>query len=265
MNPRDILIYFSIICNGNWDKIYEMIQNKKEKIDEKDAKEVLSKINCKTLTILDSDYPDTLKLIQKPPIVLFYYGNIKLIKDISKCLAVVGSRNASNYGKMATEKFVQRLCKDLIIVSGMARGIDSYAERCAIESGGNVVSVLGSGIDVCYPTQSLDIYDQSKKKNLLISEYPGTTPPTEASFPARNRIVAGLSIGVLIPEAKISSGTSITASIAANLGREVFCIPNQIGKDSLCNYLISYGAKLVEEPEDILGELNLGKFEPIFK
>lgn len=263
MQAREILIYFAVIHTGNWDKIYESIINREDRKEE-DVKRVVANIKSKAVTMLDNDYPESLKFIKKPPFVLFYHGDLSLIKDKHKCVSIVGSRKNTDYGELVTTYFASELSKELVIVSGMARGIDGIAHRAAIEAGGKTVAVLGCGINVCYPPKNLDIYDELKKHHLIISEYPDLTEPYPLSFPIRNRIIAGLSDCLLVTEGLKNSGTSITATITLETGGNVCCVPTHIGQNSICNYLISYGAALVETVDDVYDEMGYRKNETAF-
>ncbi len=252
-----------MIYKGNWDKIYEAI-SLMEDFDEEKAKKLIANPKSKVVTIFDDDYPQQLKFIQKPPFVLYYHGDISIIKDKYKAVSIVGSRKYSTYGEKVTRYFAKELSKELVIVSGMALGIDGIAHRACIENGGKTVAVLGCGINVCYPPKNLDIYDEIKKNHLLISEHPDLTPPTPYSFPIRNRIIAALSNCLLVTEGKRNSGTSITAHLTLEGGGNVCCVPTRIGENSVCNHLISYGAALVETPEDVYYEMDYRKNETAF-
>lgn len=264
MKSREILIYLAIKYAGNWNSIFDFIASKEEP-DENDAKKYLPHQKSKVVTIMDDDYPEHLKHFCKPPFVLFYHGDISLIKDKNKCISVVGARDFNEYGLEVTQYLVKDLCKEFVIVSGMARGIDGISHRTAIENGGKTVAVLGCGINVCYPPSNLDIYDEMKKHHLIISEYPDLTEPNPLNFPVRNRIVAFLSRGVLVTQAERNSGTSITATLVLESGGSVCCVPSPIGQNSLCNHLIAYGAALVENVDDIYYELGYTPHKPIFE
>ena len=264
MKSHDILVALAVKMNGDWNAIYEFISTKQE-FPEEEAKKLLKKVNSKAITCLDEAYPAYLKEIKKPPFVLFYHGDISLLKDGSKIISVVGARKNTAYGKKATEDLVGQLSKNFIIASGMAIGIDSIAHRTAIRNGGKTIAILGCGINVCYIPDCLDIYEECKKNHLVISEYPDLTPPTIKSFPVRNRIIAGITRCLLIPEGKISSGTSITAGLMVENNGEVCCVPTDMYSNSLCNHLISYGAVLVETVQDIYDAINFRPPTPIFE
>ena len=254
LNARSILVCLSIKFEGDWEKIYEAVT--KKELDGLDgyAKQ-LETFKCKTMTILDPGYPQYLKQIFRPPFVIFYYGNIALLNSIENNVAVVGSRNPSSYGEKITQEIVNKISKNFVIVSGLAKGIDSISHKACIESGGTTIAVLGSGIDYCYPSSNQKLYDEIKNNHLLISEYPPMTKPNKNNFPKRNRIIAGISKSLLITEAKEQSGTSITAQHSLEYGRLIMAVPTHAGESSACNRLIRSGAILVETGDDVIEEM----------
>ena len=254
MNARKQLIALSIINHGNWDRILSDLQTQTY-IPDDHVEELCSRIHCGVLTIFDANYPQYLKNCFKPPFALFYYGDLSLIADNSKNIAVVGSRHPSAIGLENTDEFVKGLSKEFTIVSGMAAGIDRQAHLSAIKSGGKTIAVLGSGLDICYPSDNEDIYKDIKENHLLISEYPGNELPNSENFPHRNRLIAIFSVATLVPEAKRRSGTSITVNYTIDFGHQLFCVPSSFLKDSLCNDLIHDGAILARSYDDILYEL----------
>ena len=262
MTTREILIYLSLKYNGDFNGMYKAIQEKEE-IDENAT---LPEMKCKAVTMIDEDYPDYLKECCMPPIVLYYYGDLSLIQDISKNLAVIGTRKPTPYGLFATERILnQTLDEDVVIVSGLARGIDVFAHELALKRNRRTIAVLGSGIDLCYPPKNKVIYDKIKEKGLIISEYPGETIPSPQSFPNRNRLIAALSKSVMVTEAQYRSGTSITVNYGLSMGKDILCVPRNIGENSLCNKLISQGAYLVESGKTVLDIMGIIKKEPIFE
>lgn len=264
MNSRNILIYFSVIYQGDYEKIYDAI-TKREAPTEEAVNETLKTVTSPCLTILDEDYPEYLK--QKtvfPPFVLYYYGDISLIKDETKNIAFIGSRECSDYGAFVTNKLVSQVSEKFNIVSGLARGIDSCAHRACINKIGKTIAVLGSGIDYCYPPKNIQLYKAIKKKGLIISEYPGKTPPLNINFPRRNRIIVALSRAVVITEAKLHSGTQISTNYALLSGKDVCCVPYPIDHDSLCNALIKEGAFLIESVQDLYAAIGYREDEPLF-
>jgi DNA processing protein len=214
--------------------------------------------NIFTMTILDSDYPILLKEIYDPPLVLYGMGARTIITS-EKRLAVVGTRAPTSIGIQTVAKLVPAMSlRDWTIVSGFARGIDSFAHWQTIKASGKTIAVLGSGLSYLYPKENFDLFSQMSKKHLLLSEYPPDTPPQKWHFPARNRIISGLSKAVLVIEAKERSGSLITADQALEQGRDVFAIPGSIfsPQSKGTNLLIQQGAKLVLNEEDILQEIS---------
>lgn len=246
---EDILLYFSMKYNGQFNDIYKAILNK-EVVDEIVFKELKLKLKSHYTTIVSDDYPECLKHISCPPFVLYYYVDLSLLKE--KTIGVIGMRKPSSYGIEVTKELVKDLvCDDYVIVSGMALGIDGVAHRQTIDSHGYTVAVLGSGIDYCYPLSHMDLYETIKKGHLVISEYPFDLVPKKWYFPARNRLIAGFSKSLLVTEAKEKSGTMITVGFALEQGKDVMAVPSNIGVNDGCNYLIQQGAKLIRNGKDI--------------
>jgi len=214
------------------------------------------KSGIRIITIQDAEYPENLRNIYDPPHVLYVVGQPFQQEDIM--ISVVGSRMASPYGKSIAEKISFELAqRGIIIVSGMARGIDTYAHKGALKAGKRTVAVLGCGVDIVYPKENRELMKYISKHGAIISEYPPGTYPNPGNFPARNRIISGLSYGTVVIEAGEKSGSLITADCALEQGREVFAVPGNIdGKYSIgTNNLIKQGAKLVNSEMDILDEL----------
>ncbi|MBO5141592.1 MAG: DNA-processing protein DprA [Clostridia bacterium] len=212
--------------------------------------------NIYMLNIVDNEYPEKLRNIYDPPITLFLKGNKELINK-TKNIAVIGCRNATAYGLKISEEIAYKLAlNDVIVVSGMAKGIDGMAHRGALKSlCASTIAVLGSGVDYPYPTENIEIYKEILKNNgLIISEYIVGTRPKAQNFPKRNRIISALSDGVLVVEAKKKSGTMITVDFALEQGKNVYIIPGNINSVNSegTNELIKQGAKLVNKVEDIL-------------
>jgi len=208
------------------------------------------------VTYKDNKYPANLKNIYNIPMLLQHYGDIK--NTDCNALAVVGSRNCDEYGKNVTEIIVKKLVEQgITIVSGMARGIDTVAHRSAIKYGGRTIAVIGSGLDICYPPENKELFEKISENGYVLSEYKLGTEPDSINFPKRNRIISGLSLGVIVVQANIKSGALITAQYALEQNREVFAIPANINnkKSSGCNKLIKNGAKLVENIDDIISEI----------
>jgi DNA processing protein len=217
---------------------------------------LLGKVGGRIMTLKDDDYPNRLKNIYDPPPLLYVRGALR--SEDALAIAIVGSRKTSPYGRWITEKIGQDLARHgVTVVSGMARGIDSVAHMGALQGGGRTIAVLGCGVDVIYPSENRNLFNQIIEHGAVLSEFPMGSPPEGGHFPRRNRIISGLSIGVVIVQAGSESGSLITANYALEQGREVFAIPGNIGAQGSrgTNRLIKEGAKLVESSEDILEEI----------
>ena len=207
-----------------------------------------------SFSILDDCYPWDLSEIYDAPVLLFYKGNLELLKFPK--VAVVGSRACSKQGAKSVEKVIQGLGNELVIVSGLAKGIDTVAHMAALQNGGKTIAVIGTGLDVFYPKANKRLQDHIGNEHLVLSEYGPGEQPLKFHFPARNRIIAGLCRGVIVAEAKMRSGSLITCERAMEEGRDVFAIPGSIldGLSDGCHHLIQEGAKLVTSGKDVLAE-----------
>ena len=209
-----------------------------------------------SFSILDEIYPWDLSEIYNPPALLFYQGNIDLL-ELPK-VAVVGSRDSSKLGNQSVQKIIKELNNELIIVSGLARGIDTAAHMAALQNGGKTIAVIGTGLDVFYPKANKKLQSYIGKNHLVLSEYGPGEQPLKFHFPERNRIIAGLCRGVIVAEAKMRSGSLITCERAMEEGRDVFAIPGSIldGKSDGCHHLIQEGAKCIMSGSDVLSEFD---------
>lgn len=207
-----------------------------------------------SFSILDDIYPERLKNIYNPPVLLFYQGNLALLKNPK--IAFVGSRNASPAGVKAVQKLIKELGNHFTIVSGLARGIDAASHIAAVKTQTPTIAVIGTGLDIFYPLENRAVQEYLAKKELLLTEYFPGEKPLKFHFPERNRIIAGLSRGVVVIEARLRSGSLITAERALEEGRDIFAVPGNIadGFSDGCNHLIQQGAKLVYQAQDILEE-----------
>ena len=210
------------------------------------------------ITLADLEYPELLKSIYDPPPVLFSRGRLELLETVK--VAVVGSRRSTPYGIAATERLSADLAHaGLTVVSGMARGIDTAAHRSALAVDGNTISVWGAGLDVVYPTENRKLAEQIAVKGLILTEFPMGTPGYPQNFPVRNRVISGLSYGVLVVEGAQYSGSAITARVALDQDREVFAVPGNITNNMSWgpNLLIKQGAHLVQDWHDVIDALPL--------
>lgn len=224
----------------------------------------LNKINAKLISLWDSEYPSLLKKIYDPPLLLYTKG-LPSEKD-NFSIAAVGTRNPTNYGKIQTERIISELAlQGITIVSGLARGIDSIAHQTALKNGGRTIAVIGSGLDVIYPPENKNLFNKIYENGIVISEFPLGTKPDAQNFPRRNRIISGLSLGVIVFETAVNGGAMQTAHFALDQNREVFAIPGNLGvrQSEGTNLLIQRGeAELIISAEDVLNELQL-KLKPI--
>jgi len=208
------------------------------------------------VTLADSDYPQALLNIPDPPLLLYVKGRLDLLNR--SALAIVGSRSATPQGMHNAEAFAKSLSDaGLCIISGLAHGIDASAHRGALRGPGGSIAIVGTGLDKVYPAANRDLAHALAQQGTLVSEFPLGTPPLAANFPRRNRLISGMSLGCLVVEASLQSGSLITARLALEQGREVFAIPGSIHapQSKGCHALLKQGAKLVETAQDILEEL----------
>ena len=202
------------------------------------------------------DYPRKLADIPGAPLILYYKGRLPDSDEIS--VAVIGSRSCSEYGRVIAEEFGRQFAEAGIqVISGMARGIDGISQKSAVKADGYSAAILGCGVDICYPSDNRQLYEKLEETGAIISEYPPGTQPLACYFPARNRIISGLSDAVVVVEAREQSGTMITVDAALEQGRDVYAVPGRV-TDALsggCNRLIRQGADLILSAQELIGEL----------
>ncbi len=226
------------------------------KIDPEKAWQELLFKGFNAVTEKEGQYPSFLREIHDPPPLLYFKGDLKVLKN--PCLAVVGSRRHTTYGRENAYKFAARLAAcGFTIVSGLARGIDTWAHQGVLTTNGFTAAVLGCGLDICYPPENRSLMHRIIHQGVVLSEFPPGVEPAASNFPRRNRIISGISLGTLVVEAAEKSGALITASFALEQGREVFAIPGSIANPCSkgCHFLIKEGAKLVDGVDAILEEL----------
>lgn len=246
-------------------------------IDEKTARNIKTEANAqfaekqladaeksgiRLISIWDSGYPEILKKIHDPPVLLFIKGNGHFMEDRS--IAMVGMRSPSSYGRRMAGMIAGELAnRGIHVVSGMARGIDTCAHRGALNAGGSTTAILGCGVNVIYPPENIKLYQEIQQQGMIVSEFPIDEQPLAGHFPRRNRIISGLSLGTVVIEAGEKSGALITAYMALEQGREVFALPGQVGQKNSQgpHRLIKEGAKLIEGIEDIIEELSIFTIE----
>ena len=237
------------------DSIDKILQHRKNDFLDK----LLLKINqenIEIMTVLDDNYPIGLDNINDNPMVLYYKGEYK--EEDNLAIGVVGSRKATAYGKWACEKFTKELVGlGVTIISGLALGIDTVAHKTALEAGGRTIGILGNGVDIVYPKTNNKLYKDISNNGCVLSEFPLGTQPLQYNFPQRNRIISGLSLGIVVIEAKEKSGSLITAHSAIDQGKEVFSVPGNINSifSTGTNRLIKDGAKVLMDLDDIIEEI----------
>lgn len=242
------------ISENTWQKI----RQEKQRIDPDCELALLDSIRVKVITFAEEGYPTILKNIYNPPPVIYYQGDFIEIMKKKKGIAIVGSRKATYYGRKVAREIAGELSSSgYVVISGLARGIDTHAHMGSLEAGGPTIAVLGCGVDRVYPAENSFLTHRIIEKGAIISEFPMNTKPDKSNFPRRNRIISGLTLGTLVVEAAEKSGALITVDFALDQGKEVFAIPGNIHSflSTGCHNLIKQGAKLVNNYQDILDEL----------
>lgn len=249
------------------ESVRKAIKEAQKNFEPEKFQETLKQLKIQFITIFDDSYPTLLKQIHNPPIVLYYKG--QLPNPNLSCIGVVGTRKMTGYGKLVTEKFSAYLSQNgLVIVSGLAKGVDGIAHKAVVETKGQTIAVLGGGLKNIFPPehQALATSIIEGGFGAVVSEYPPEQPSLPGNFPARNRIIAGLSKGVVVTEASEDSGSLITAQMALEQNREVYAIPGPITSEYSKgpSALIKQGAKLVTDPQEILDDLGISSY-PVIK
>lgn len=265
-NAEDIfdknLVKSKIIDADLLDIKSKLLETDEEKFYEKVSSE-LYKYSVTPVTYLSKDFPEKLKNLDSPPLVLYTKGDISLLSK--KSIAIVGTRKPTDYGKIVCERFTKPLvASGLVTVSGLAYGIDTVVAECTLAAGGKTIAVLGGGLDSIYPSQNKALAEKIENSGLLVSEYRPKVKPTNYSFVNRNRLVSGLSLGTLIIEAGKSSGTMTTANFAINQGRELFVVPgniNSLQSEGTNNLIDEMPEAFTISPERILMVLKIKKKE----
>lgn len=238
--PSKLSLFIKDLHNKNLKKIFSLYEK--------------NQIQC--LTFLDSNYPPALTFIYQQPWILYCKGDIHLLKD-PRILAVIGTRTPTDYGIKMVKYLIPDLVKENVsIVSGLAKGIDSFSQRLALQNGGNVIAVIGGGLFHIYPKENLQLAQQIMKKGVVLSEYPPVMKPEPWHFPMRNRIISGLARAILVVEGKQKSGTFITIQYGLDQGKDIYAVPGSVFSEQSAgpNTLIREGAKLIHNANDILQE-----------
>ncbi|PSN13447.1 DNA-protecting protein DprA [filamentous cyanobacterium CCP5] len=251
--PPDLMM-----VDGIGIKLAEGIASQRRSLD---PAQILAQQQGHFWTPADAEYPTLLFEICDPPPVLYYKGRTELIWRVGQnfSVGIVGTRSPTDYGRRWTRQIVRQLVQqDSLIVSGLARGIDQSAHEATLYHRGQTIAVLGTGVDVVYPTSNRYLYDQIAESGLLVSEYPDGTPPDRTHFPQRNRIIAGLSQAVVVTEAPERSGALITAHLANDYGRDVYALPGSLDNPQIkgCLSLINQGAQMILNPDTLVREVS---------
>jgi DNA processing protein len=237
------------------DDTAEKISGWEKSIDLADELKRIADFGCHVLISSDENYPASLREIYDPPLVLYVKGELTA-KD-KNAVAMVGSRQTTHYGIETARKLAYQLAYvGVTVVSGGARGIDTAAHQGALSAKGRTVAVLGTGINIIFPTENAELFERIAANGAVITQFPFNRPADKQSFPIRNRIVAGMTLGTIVVEANLSSGALITANFATEYGRQIFAVPGRIDspRSKGCHELIKKGAKLCEGAEDVLSE-----------
>ncbi len=249
------------------ESVIEKIEYAKKTLDPFEYLENIKSFGIKFFTLFEKDYPESLKEIYDPPVVLYYFGsNLSILKE--DCIAIVGTRKMTGYGRLVTDEFASKLSKaGFVIVSGLARGVDTTAHIATLNAGGKTIAILGGGLRNIFPPENTQLAQKIAQSNgLVISEFPPEYPSLPGNFPARNRVISGLSKAVLVTEAATDSGSLITARLALEQGRGVYAVPGPItsGLSKGPSELIKEGGMLVDSAEDILNDLGKDPIRPSF-
>ncbi|HME12954.1 MAG TPA: DNA-processing protein DprA [Candidatus Acidoferrum sp.] len=243
-------------CNLPAEVAQSIVKKEAFKRAEKELAAIRGIPNCTLLNWSDPEYPQNLLQIYDPPVLLYVRGDVQMLNRPS--ISIVGTRRPTLYGTQMAERIGRDLAvRGLVIVSGMARGIDAIGHQGALAANGSAIGVLGTGIDVCYPKENKKLFEKVLERGAILSEFPTRTHPAPENFPIRNRIVAGMPLGVVVVEGAEHSGSLITARLGMEFGREVFGVPGNVTQavSFAPNQLIKQGAKLVTGAEDVIDEL----------
>lgn len=247
-----------IKAKGIGGEMAEAIVNQRDSVDVAGEIEQTEALGGRILTCLDEEYPAALRTIYDPPLALYILG--KLVPADKHAIALVGSRRSSHYGQQTADRLAFQLARvGYTVISGLARGIDTEAHKGSLKAGGRTIAVLGGALDKIYPPENAGLAEQIAQHGAVISEFTLGREPDKTTFPYRNRIVSGMSMGVVVVEAPFKSGSLITAEQAMDQGRSVFAVPGRIDNPNArgCHMLIKSGAKLVENVDDILQEFEM--------
>lgn len=254
MHERLQLLYYSLIHGGDYNAIKKAIEAH-EPIDAKIFENLKKDLFSHYVTILDDNYPTRLRDLSEPPFVLYYYGDLSMLES-ERIVAMVGTRHPTEYGTRMAIHFATLLAHhEIVVISGMARGIDGTSQQAVNVNGGRTCAVLGSGIDFVYPQSHQGLYDQLKMYQCIVSEYPGFTRPRKYYFRNRNRIITGLADKLIVVEAGLKSGTMVSVGHALDQGRDIYAIPGRLDESPGSALLLSQGAYVLTSLNDLYDDL----------
>ncbi|MFA6829214.1 MAG: DNA-processing protein DprA [Bacilli bacterium] len=252
---RDVLLYLSVKYQGNWNLMYKAIKNK-QPFSNENVTDAYNKTKTEFLALTDENYPEGLKNQPNPPFILYYYGNINLLNEGYR-LSSIGTRTPSLYQSDMVYKLIKETERELdnrvVIVSGMAKGLDCSSMKAAMETNAPVISVIGSGINNPYPSENHEIYEYCKSgKGLVLSEYPDMEEAKPDNFVFRNRIIAALGNQMFVEGGSLRSGTSSSVRLALDANKDILALPCNVSGDDLTNVLIQEGARSVLSAKDLV-------------
>jgi DNA processing protein len=254
MHERLKVLYYSLIHQGDYRAIKNALLDN-EAISLARFEKEIREINSHYVTIYDEAYPSRLRDLSEPPFVLYYYGDLKMLEG-ERIVAMVGTRHPSSYGQKMADFFASRLADaHIVVISGMARGIDGMSQQAAIVHGGRTCGVLGSGIDFIYPKSNQALYEELVSYQCIVSEYPGMTRPQKFFFRNRNRIITGLADKLIVVEAGLKSGTMVSVGHALDQGRDIYAVPGRLDESPGCALLFSQGAYVLTSLNDLYDDL----------
>lgn len=249
----EVLLTISYQNDGDWERMFKMIKNKTP-LDKDCLARAKDNLKAQFTHVLKADYPDCFRKTEKPPISLYYYGDLKLLAK--PLIAVVGSRHPTLYQVKKTQELLDEFFKKTEnkygLISGLAKGIDQAAMEVAIKNKAKLVGILGSGIENCYPQSNQHIYDYCKENGLILSEYPDKVEPLPEHFPLRNRLIAYAAKCMFVPSGTIRSGTSSSIRLALDAGKDILALPCDLGENDLTDQLIHDGAICLTGVDDLI-------------
>lgn len=262
LDSKCVLTYIAILCQGDWEAIATFLREKR-KIDPQECLKTVSALPCRSVTIMEEEYPRELRNARQPPFVLFYQGNLSLLDDAERCIALIGSGRDCEYGLAQGKRFAKTLASEgATVISAISKGVNEKVLSEALPFG-RAVAVLANGVDVYYPAHCSALQREIREKGLLVSEFPPQSKPGPKALAARNRAIASLSSYVLVASTHQGDGTLSIVASALSQGRIVGAFPYRLDEDNVNNSLILEGAEMITDPDDVLQHAGLKKKKSI--